>query len=247
MRVLWSIIFLYFLFANALFGQTIAPKKIIETTQKELAFQEEYQSSEKIIKFLDNHGRDTLTAEFLKDDMVISTKTTYDDLGRQTSFSRYDGKEVKLSHVSFKYIKRGKRKTLILITDQNGDLFSKELEIVNEKGLVIEHRINYVQQNLKSINRYRYDDKDREVAYESFDGKRLDFFLYKQYHEFYRDYTDQDLIISERLGVDPMGEDNLVYHYLYAAFDEHGNWTVRETHIDGELSVTTTRELIYNP
>jgi hypothetical protein len=247
MRVLLSIIFPFLLFANALLGQTISPIRIIETTQKEEVFNEESQPSEKIIKYLDNQGRDTLTAEILKDAMVLSTKTTYDDLGRLTSFSRYDGKGVKLSDVRFKYIKRGKRKTLIVITDHNGELFSKELEIVNEKGLVIEHRINYVQQNLKSINRYRYDDKDREVAYESFDGKRLDFFVYKQYHDLYRDYTEQDLIVSERLGVEPMGEDNLVYRYVYAAFDEHGNWTVRETHIDGELSVTTTRELIYEP
>lgn len=234
------LLFLSLLFVNKSNCQTVSIKKVIETI-----VDDESEPVERVIRYFDENGNDTLTEEFEVDSLVLITKTKYDEMGRVSRFSRFSGNGSELSDVSFKYLKKGKRKTLILISEKDGDLFSKELEIVNEKGQVIEYRINYVQEKIKSINHHRYDDEGREIAYESYDGKRLDFFVLKEYTDLYKDQTKQDIVISERIGLDPMGDDNLVYQYTYESFDANGNWQIRKTYTDRILIETLTKEIFY--
>jgi hypothetical protein len=228
-------------FFTLVFSQEKDMVKLIERTEKfwsvDWSDEEGSEPPETNITYFNEVGLDTLSLIYSGDSLAQMTRTEYDSFDREKKFTRLTGEGQLISSVDFHY-KQKKNKTHILITDETGDVFSKEIEIRDAQGKVIEHRINYVQEKIRSVNKYEYDEQGREIGYFSYDGKRLDFFITQEYNE-------QGFVSMERMGVEPNGEDNLVSKFVYTKLDERGNWLEREEWQNDELIERTTREIFY--
>lgn len=237
-KFLYITIVAVFSFSNQLvFGQEKAIRKSIEITRQIFLDDDIQMAAITKVRLFDQNGNATLMEEYVHDSLVEIHKASYNSANRMTDFTRLDGNHEIRSSVHSEYKQKGKNKTLITIWDETGAIFSKEEEITNELGQIVLHKINYVKEKLKSVDKYQYDEKGREISYECFDGKQLDFFITNI-------YNDADLVIETRMGVE-YNDANLIYTYEYEGFDERNNWTIKKTFLRGELDETCERQLFY--
>jgi hypothetical protein len=232
------ILFTFLFIVNIALTQERKPSKVIQTTEKKWSVDEFPEPNETLISFYDEKGNVVKSEEYILDSLVIINLATFDSLNKETSYTRLKADSSVISSVRWIYKPKGKRKTKILIVDENNEIFSKEFEVRNELNQVVLYKINYVQEKLKSVIHYEYDSLGREISYKSYDGKRLDFFII---HE----YNAQGFSAIERMGLVPYGDDNLVYNFEYPKVDEHGSWTERLQFVEEELSEKTTRIISY--